>query len=100
MKTKLLWMVTCGALAVTAGCSKGSTYDAGVAKSDGPSLEQQTVTPGLQRASAEMLENGKRKWRVGDEKSARAFFAKATEKNPYNFEAHYWLGVISRDHQE
>lgn len=100
MKTKLLWMVTCCSLALLAGCGKGSTYDAGVAKSDVPSLEQQTVTPGLQRASAEMLENGKRKWRVGDEKSAREFFAKATEKNPYNFEAHYWLGVITRDHQE
>lgn len=100
MKMKLGWMLGFCALAALAGCSKGATNETSVAKSEVPSLEQQTVTPGLQQASAEMLENGKRKWRVGDEKGARAFFEKSIEKNAYNFESHYWLGVISRDRHE
>lgn len=100
MNTKFLWIVTGCALAVIAGCSKNATYNPSTAKSEVPSLEQQTVPPGQQQAAAEHLEAGKRKWRVGDEKSARKFFEKATEKNPYSYEAHYWLGVISRDHHE
>lgn len=100
MKTKLWWMVAFCASAALAGCSKGATNDSGLVKSDVPSLEEQTVAPGQQQASAELLENGKRKWRVGDEKSALTFFKKSLEKNAYNFEAHYWMGVICRDHQE
>jgi tetratricopeptide (TPR) repeat protein len=100
MKTRLVWIVAVGALAALAGCSKDSTYNANVAKSEVPTLEQQTVPPGEVRASAEFLETGKRKWRVGDEKAARMCFQKAVEKNPYSFEAHYWLGVLTRDHHE
>lgn len=98
MKTKLVGMFACCLLAL--GCSKGSMQSESVVKSDVPSLEEQTVPPGQQRASSEALENGKRKWRVGDEKAARALFQKSVHKNPYNFEAHYWLGVITRDQQE
>ena len=85
-------------VAVT-GCSKNTTYNPTVVKSDVPSLEQQTVSPGLQRAAQEFLETGKRKWRVGDLKLATENFRKSLQKNPYNFEAHYWLGVVERDHQ-
>lgn len=100
MKTKSLWIVTGCALAVFSGCSKGTTYNPSELKSEVPTLEQQTVAPGQMSASAEFLESGKRKWRVGDEKAARSNFDKAVEKNPYSYEAHYWLGVISRDHHE
>ena len=99
MKTRAL-LVVAGCTLAAAGCSKGTTYNATALKSDVPSLEQQTVPPGQLRASAEFLENGKREWRVGNEKKALKKFRKAIKKNPYNFEAHYWLGIISRDRQE
>jgi tetratricopeptide (TPR) repeat protein len=99
MKTRT-WLVAAGCtLVVFAGCSKETTYNPTIVKAEVPSLEQQTVPPGQMRASAEHLETGKRKWRVGDEKNAAKAFEKAVVKNPYNFEAHYWLGVIERDHQ-
>jgi len=100
MKQKLVWVVTGCALAVLAGCSNHSTSNTSVAKSETPSVERQAVPPGQLQASTEMLENGKRKWRVGDQKGARNFFEKAVAKNPYNYEAYYWLGVLCRDHHE
>ena len=57
------------------------------------------MSPALIRVSQEFLETGKRKWRVGDMKKAVKNFHKSIEKNPYNFEAHYWLGIVERDNQ-
>jgi Tfp pilus assembly protein PilF len=86
-------------IVLMAACSKQVVRENNVIKGDVPTLEQQTVPPGAMRASAEFLETGKRKWRVGDNKHAVKNFRKSIEKNPYNFEAHYWLAVIERDHQ-
>ena len=97
MKTRAILVVTGCALVAFVGCSKETTYNPNVMKSDVPTLEQQTVPPGQMRASAEFLETGKRKWRVGDEKHAIKSFEKSLKKNPYNFEAHYWLSIITRD---
>jgi Tfp pilus assembly protein PilF len=96
------WWITAGAavlvVAIT-GCSRQVTHNntAVVTKSDSPPLAKHAVGPGMERASAEFLETGKRKWRVGDMKHAQKSFAKAVEKNPYNFEAHYWLAMMERD---
>ena len=100
MKTKGLWFAALAGILASGACSKSTTYNPGSMKSDVPSLEQQTVPPAQMQASAEHLETGKRKWRVGDEDEATKSFEKALQKNPYSFEAHYWLGVISRDHHE
>jgi Tfp pilus assembly protein PilF len=83
-----------------AACSKQVVRESNVIKAEGPTLEQQTVPPGAMRAAAELLETGKRKWRVGDNKHAAKNFRKSIQKNPYNFEAHYWLAVIERDHRQ
>lgn len=88
-----------GIILVSVSCSKQVTYDPITAKGDGPTLEQQTIPPGQMRASAEHLENGKRKWRVSDGKHALKEFQNSLKKNPYNFEAHYWLGIIERDNR-
>jgi Tfp pilus assembly protein PilF len=100
-------MKTLGTLAVGlcvliafAGCSREATYNPNAMKDDVPSLEQQTVPPGQAQAASEFLETGKRKWRVGDEKNAVKNFQKALEKNPYNFEANYWLAIVERDNHE
>lgn len=96
------WWITAGAallVVAIAGCSRQVTHNntAVITKSDAPPVAQQAVSPGLVRASAEFLETGKRKWRVGQMKQAQKAFAKAVEKNPYNFEAHYWLALMERD---
>lgn len=52
-----------------------------------------SVPPGLVVASEKALENGKKHLRKGNCRKAVHEFEKALEKNPNNFEAHYWLGV-------
>jgi Tfp pilus assembly protein PilF len=104
---KTWWtLVSAAALLVAfTGCSRQVTRNstttnptpATATKVETPSVVQQAVNPGMQRASAEFLETGKRKWRVGQMKQAQKSFAKAVEKNPYNFEAHYWLAMMERD---
>lgn len=96
------WWITAAVAALVVaftGCSRQATTNnrAVITKSDVPPVAQQAVSPGLQKASAEFLETGKRKWRVGQMKQAQKSFAKAVEKNPYNFEAHYWLAMMERD---
>ncbi len=100
MKTKVLWFALLACAVALGACGKSATYNPNEMKSDVPSLEQSTVPPGQLRASTELLETGKRKWRVGDEKHAVKSFKKSVEKNPYNFEAHYWLGIIARDNHQ
>ena len=90
-------VLTAGALSACSS-SQVFTADPGITKSRVPSVEQNTVPPGQLRASSEALETGKRKWRVGNNKNALKAFKRSIEKNPYNFEAHYWLGLINRDH--
>ena len=97
MKRLAILVAGLGIILASASCSSQAKFDPIAAKSDGPTLEQQTVPQGQMRASAEFLESGKRKWRVGDSKHAIKNFKKSVEKNPYNFEAHYWLGTIERD---
>jgi Tfp pilus assembly protein PilF len=98
---KRRWIAAGAAVLVVAvtGCSRQVTHNntALVTKSDVPAVAQQAVDPALVRASAEFLETAKRKWRVGDMKLAQKNFASAAEKNPYNFEAHYWLAMMERD---
>lgn len=97
---KSRWMFTV-ALAVAAsafaGCSRGVTRNTTVVHNESPTAAQDAVNPGHAKASQEFLETGKRKWRVGQMKQAKKAFAKAVEKNPFNFEAHYWLAVLERD---
>jgi Tfp pilus assembly protein PilF len=97
MKTLGTLVIGLCVLIAFAGCSKEATYNPNAMKDQVPSLEQQTVPPGQARAAAEFLETGKRKWRVGDEKHAVKNFEKALEKNPYNFEANYWMAIVGRD---
>jgi Tfp pilus assembly protein PilF len=96
---KTWWILAAAALLVAfTGCSRQVTHSqATVTKSEVPVAAHQAVSPGLEHASAEFLETGKRKWRVGQMKEAQKNFSKALEKNPYNFEAHYWLALMERD---
>jgi len=100
---KRIWITAIAAILLLAftGCARQVTHTgpAVVTKQDAPPVAARAVNPGLQRASIEMLETGQRKWRVGQMKQAKKFFAKAVEKNPYNFEAHYWLAMTERDDQ-
>jgi Tfp pilus assembly protein PilF len=99
MKSRWLLMLTVAfALAAFVGCSRSVTHNTTVVKNDlPPTVGPEVINPGQVQASQEMLETGKRKWRVGQIKQARKSFAKAVEKNPYNFEAHYWLAMAERD---
>jgi len=98
MKTWWILAAAAALLVAITGCSRQVTHSqATVTKSEVPAAAHQAVSPGLEQASAEFLETGKRKWRVGQMKEAQKNFAKAVEKNPYNFEAHYWLALMERD---
>lgn len=98
-KWSILAVLVVAAFALSACASNKRVYkaDPTITKSKVPTAEPQMIPPGQARASVEALETGKRKWRVGDTKNAIKAFNRAIEKNPYNFEAHYWLGLVNRD---
>jgi Tfp pilus assembly protein PilF len=85
------------ATSVFAGCSGSATRNTTVVRNDTPAGAPAAVNSGHAQASQEFLETGKRKWRVGQMKQAKKAFSKAVEKNPFNYEAHYWLAVMERD---
>lgn len=94
------WLILTAAImlvAILGACGGSTTTNRTVVRNEVPTVQQQTVPPAQLRASAELTETGKRKWRVGDMKNAVKSFNKAIEKYPSNFEAYYWLAVIERD---
>jgi len=104
MNMRKLWMIAALLVAMTAlvacSSSRPPVVDPTVHTSSTPTVGQESLPPGQVRASQEMLETGKRKWRVGDMKNAAKAFERAINKNPYNFEAHYWLAMVQRDNRQ